>query len=162
MKESSADVNLLGYIKRGPIYQTGPQKRPFDLQNTLENLIAANANFYKALASGDGHLMRQIWSDAEDITCIHPGWGPVTGREAVMRSWETILESPPQINCTEPSGYISGESAYVIAFENLGEGRLIATNVFRLEFDNWKMIHHQAGIARPTPAPKNVDKTRMH
>ena len=75
MKESSADVNLLGYIKRGPIYQTGPQKRPFDLQNTLENLIAANANFYKALASGDGHLMRQIWSDAEDITCIHPGGG---------------------------------------------------------------------------------------
>ena len=35
-----------------------PQKRLFDLQNTLENLIAANANFYKALASGDGHLMR--------------------------------------------------------------------------------------------------------
>ena len=162
MNESSADVNLLGYIKCSPIYQAGPQKRPFDLQNTLENLIAANANFYKALASGDGHLMRQIWSDAEDITCIHPGWGPVTGREAVMRSWETILESPPQINCAEPSGYISGESAYVIGFENLGEGRLIATNVFRFEFDDWKMIHHQAGIARPTPAPKNVDKTRMH
>ena len=102
--------------------------------------------------------MRQIWSDAEDITCIHPGWGPVTGREAVMRSWETILESPPQINCTEPSGYISGESAYVIAFENLGEGRLIATNVFRLEFDDWRMIHHQAGLPAPRPLPRTSTK----
>jgi len=133
-----------------------------DLQNALENLITANANFYEALASGDCGLMQSIWSDADDITCIHPGWGPVAGREAVMRSWETILENPPQITCTEPRGYISGESAYVITFENLGEGRLIATNLFRLESNGWKMIHHQAGIARPTPTPKRPAKTQMH
>lgn len=106
--------------------------------------------------------MRQIWSTAEDITCIHPGWEPVSGRESVMRSWETILGSPPQITCTEPTGYISDQSAYVIAFENLGEGRLVATNLFRLEFNDWKMIHHQAGIARPVPPPKIIDKNRMH
>jgi hypothetical protein len=26
--------------------------------------------------------MQRIWSDADTITCIHPGWGPVAGREA--------------------------------------------------------------------------------
>jgi len=132
------------------------------VQNPLENLIDANQKFYEALASGDFDEMQRIWSDADDVTCIHPGWGPVVGREAVMRSWETILENPPQITCTEPRGYVSSESAYVIVYENLGEGRLIATNLFRLEADEWKMIHHQAGIARPTPSPESAAKTRMH
>jgi len=132
------------------------------VDNPLNLLIAANQNFYEALASGDFDEMQRIWSDADDVTCIHPGWGPVVGREAVMRSWETILENPPQITCSEPRAYVSGESAYVIAYENLGEGRLTATNLFRLEADEWKMIHHQAGIARPTPSPESVAKTRMH
>ena len=132
------------------------------MRNPLERLIDVNQNFYEALASGDFDEMQRIWSDADDVTCIHPGWGPVVGREAVMRSWETILENPPQITCSEPRAYVSGESAYVIAYENLGEGRLTATNLFRLEADEWKMIHHQAGIARPTPSPENAAKTLMH
>ena len=132
------------------------------MRNPLERLIDVNQNFYEALASGEFDEMQRIWSDADDVTCIHPGWGPVVGREAVMRSWETILENPPQITCSEPRAYVSGESAYVIAYENLGEGRLTATNLFRLEADEWKMIHHQAGIARPTPSPENAAKTRMH
>ncbi|MDP6399407.1 MAG: nuclear transport factor 2 family protein [Arenicellales bacterium] len=52
------------------------------MQNPLENLIAANPHFYEALASGDCGQMQRIWSDADTITCIHPGWGPVAGREA--------------------------------------------------------------------------------
>lgn len=132
------------------------------MDNPLNLLITANQNFYETLASGDFDEMQRIWSDADDVTCIHPGWGPVTGREAVMRSWETILENPPQITCSEPRGYVSSRSAYVIVYENLGEGRLIATNLFRLEADEWKMIHHQAGIARPTPSLESAAKTRMH
>ena len=132
------------------------------MQDPLERLITANQYFYEALASGDHDVMQRIWSDADDITCIHPGWGSVVGHEAVMRSWETILENPPRITCSEPRGYVSGGSAYVIVYENLGQGRLIATNLFRLEADEWKMIHHQAGIARPTPGPESATKTRMH
>lgn len=130
--------------------------------NPLEEVLSVNASFYEALATGDFDLMQKVWSNTDDVTCIHPGWGSIFGRQSVMRSWETILQSPPQIACTEPRGFVSGDSAYVIAYENLGDGRLIATNLFRLEDDQWKMIHHQAGVARPASTAQPVSQTSIH
>ena len=132
------------------------------MSNSLEEVLSTNAAFYEALATGDLGLMKKVWSNTDDVTCIHPGWGSILGRQSVMRSWETILQSPPQIACTEPRGFVSGDSAYVIAYENLGEGRLIATNLFRLEDDAWKMIHHQAGVARPASTPQRASHTSIH
>ena len=132
------------------------------MQDSLEEILSANARFYEALASGNFGLMQRLWSDTDDVTCIHPGWGPVIGRDSVMRSWETILQSPPQIACTEPRGFVRGESAYVIAYENLGESRLIATNLFRLENNEWKIIHHQAGVARPVTTQQRASHTAIH
>ena len=96
------------------------------MSNPVEEVLSTNAAFYEALATGDFGLMQKVWSNTDDVTCIHPGWGSIFGRQSVMRSWETILQSPPQIACTEPRGFVSGDSAYVIAYENLGDGRLIA------------------------------------
>ena len=132
------------------------------MSNPLEEVLSTNATFYEALASGDFGLMQKVWSNTDDVTCIHPGWGSILGRQSVMRSWETILQSPPQIACTEPRGFVSGDSAYVIAYENLGDSRLIATNLFRLEDDAWKMIHHQAGVARPASTPQRAPHTSLH
>ena len=128
----------------------------------LEEVLSVNASFYEALATGDFDLMQKVWSNTDNVTCIHPGWGSIFGRQSVMRSWETILQSPPQIACTEPRGVVSGDSAYVIAYENLGEGRLIATNLFRLENDEWKMIHHQAGVARPVTTQQRASHAAIH
>ena len=132
------------------------------MSNPVEEVLSTNAAFYEALATGDFGLMQKVWSNTDDVTCIHPGWGSILGRQSVMRSWETILQSPPQIACTEPRGFVSGDSAYVIAYENLGDGRLIATNLFRLEDDAWKMIHHQAGVARPASTPQRAPHTSLH
>ena len=132
------------------------------MSNPVEEVLSTNAAFYEALATGDFGLMQKVWSNTDDVTCIHPGWGSIFGRQSVMRSWETILQSPPQIACTEPRGFVSGDSAYVIAYENLGDGRLIATNLFRLEDDAWKMIHHQAGVARPANTPQRPSHTSIH
>ena len=132
------------------------------MSNPLEEVLSTNAAFYEALATGDFGLMQKVWSSSDDVTCIHPGWGSILGRQSVMRSWETILQNPPQIACTEPRGFVSGESAYVIAYEHLGDGRLVATNLFRLEDDAWKMIHHQAGVARPASTPQRASHTSIH
>ena len=132
------------------------------MSNPVEEVLSTNAAFYEALATGDFDLMQKVWSNTDDVTCIHPGWGSILGRQSVMRSWETILQVPPQIACSEPRGFVSGDSAYVIAYENLGDGRLIATNLFRLEDDAWKMIPHQAGVARPASTPQRASHTSIH
>ena len=74
------------------------------MSKPLEEVLSINAAFYEALATGDFGLMQKVWSNTDEVTCIHPGWGSIFGRQSVMRSWETILQSPPQIACNEPEG----------------------------------------------------------
>jgi hypothetical protein len=76
--------------------------------------------------------MDALWSSRERVSCIHPGWGPLIGRAAVMESWHAILTgpSPPQIEAHQAQAFVAGASAYVICYERVGAAHLIATNVF--------------------------------
>lgn len=110
-------------------------------------ILFANEAFYLTFASGDAEVMDSIWSSRENVTCIHPGWHPLIGRDKVMSSWRAILSNSeaPEIRCEHNSVHIDGSIAYVLCAEILATGQLAATNIFALEGSAWKMIHHQAG-----------------
>ena len=114
-------------------------------------LLFANVAFYIAFAGRDLEAMEALWARRSAVTCIHPGWLPLAGREAVMRSWEAILSSPtsPAIACWNASAHVLGEVAYVLCHEQLEHGYLAATNVFVREDGAWKMVDHQAGASPP-------------
>lgn len=116
-------------------------------------VIFANKAFYAAFAGRDMAAMNDTWARVAGVSCIHPGWPPITGREAVMKSWRSILLNPasPAIVCHRPQAFLLGEAAYVVCFEQVGETVLAATNVFVREEGSWKMVHHQAG---PAPVVK--------
>ncbi len=119
-------------------------------------VLFANEAFYRAFADRDAQAMDAIWSSNAPATCIHPGWGPIQDRDEIVASWAAILadDNAPDIQCRDADAQIYGDVAVVICFETLGEGRLIATNIFCREGSIWKMIHHQAG---PTSAAPDHD-----
>ena len=47
--------------------------------------------FYEALQQGDIDKLMAVWSDDEDIACIHPGGARVVGPGAVRASFELIF-----------------------------------------------------------------------
>jgi len=112
-----------------------------------EAILFANDAFYAAFASGDFALMRSAWADDREITCLHPGWRPLVGRQEVMDSWETILASgeTTDIRCVGARAFSLGETAYVIGFERMSGTVLAMTNIFARHGDLWRMVHHQAG-----------------
>lgn len=114
-------------------------------------VLFANDAFYTAFAGRDASLMQVVWSERDSISCVHPGWPALIGREAVMASWTSILGnmSSPQIRCLQPEAFVIGDIAYVICHEQVSDGFLIATNIFLREGSVWKMVHHQAGPAPP-------------
>lgn len=125
-------------------------------------VLAANAAFYAAFAAGDVAAVEACWSRSPDVAVIHPGWPAVHGRDAVIESFRQIFdgESPPNIECAEAAVYVSGAFAFVICTEHLEGGDLVATNLFVLEGDAWKMVHHQAG---PQPArPRGNGSPTVH
>lgn len=115
------------------------------------DVLAANAAFYRAFADRDADAMDALWAQRDAVACVHPGWQALHGRDEVMASWRSILDSPdaPDISCARAAVYATGETALVICVEKLQGGMLAATNVFVRESGEWRIVHHHAGpIAR--------------
>jgi ketosteroid isomerase-like protein len=126
-------------------------------------ILFANEAFYIAFANRDLGAMDDVWARHTAVTCVHPGWAPITERAEVMESWKAILTSPsaPKIACVEPAVRMVGDVACVICHEVLDQGFLVATNIFVREDGQWKIIHHHAGAAPPPddegePAPPDT------
>ena len=122
-----------------------------------EAILFANDALYGAFAHGDLAAMEALWANEAPVAVIHPGWQALIGRKRVMESWQAILEgpNPPDITCHGASAHICGEVAYVLCYERVGGGFLIATNLFMREDGAWRMIHHQAGPTSITELPEN-------
>jgi ketosteroid isomerase-like protein len=126
---------------------------------TDREVLAVNEAFYRAFATRELADMERLWAASAEVTCIHPGWNAVRGREPVLASWQSILSSPnsPAIAAANATAHVLGEAAYVICEEHINGAVLIATNIFVREAGEWKLAHHQAGhllarIQAPPPA----------
>jgi len=123
-----------------------------------QQILAANARFYDAFARRDIEGMDALWARELPVACIHPGWSALKGRARVLASFRGILgnDDSPKIVPTEASAFLYGECAFVVCYENVPQGRLLATNVFAREEGEWKMVHQQAGPTSGAPeAPPN-------
>ncbi len=127
---------------------------------------AANTAFYTAVETADLDLLGALWVDgpgADGVTCIHPGWPVVRGRDEVLRSFALILANMPYIQffLTEVDIRVSGNVAVVGCVENtltaledeedpssgFAGGRVVATNVFRHIGGSWRLwVHHASPV----------------
>lgn len=115
-------------------------------------ILFANEAFYRAFADQDIDAMIEMWSSSAAISCIHPGWAPLYGPDAVIESWVSILGGPhaPRVEVLQPKVQHYGNTATVICYEKIDDNFLIATNLFVREGKQWRLVHHQAG---PVPEP---------
>ncbi|NUP11464.1 MAG: nuclear transport factor 2 family protein [Polyangiaceae bacterium] len=133
-----------------------------------EAVLASNKAFYTAFEALDAAAMDAVWSSSAPVTCIHPGWAPVTGRDRVLDSWSGIFRGTDRIRfeLNDIRTFISGDHAWVILMEEIEAhqaGQLvrayaITTNIFVREEAGWKMVHHHAG---PTPPPSKQPKASV-
>jgi len=114
----------------------------------------ANARFYRVFETLDLRQMEEIWAHGEHVRCVHPGWGLLTGWDAVRESWESIFKNSEEMrfSITDVNAYVEGAFGWVTCTENiLSEARgkisvtsVLATNIFERSAGEWRMIHHHA------------------
>jgi ketosteroid isomerase-like protein len=121
------------------------------MRGTELEVLEANEAFYRAFATRDANAMAAVWAEAHPVACIHPGWDVLDGRDAVLASWRGIFGSgdSPDVTCSLAEARVLGEAAFVTCHEEIGEGRLAATNLFVREGGAWRMVHHQATPIAP-------------
>ena len=109
------------------------------------DILAANDAYYQAFVAGDFAAMSRVWGQ-DDLSCIHPGWPLLLGREEILESYQQILSNPNQerVEHRHETVMVSGDEARVFCVEFVGGAALAATNMFRRADGAWRMIHHQA------------------
>lgn len=122
--------------------------------NLLDSLLMANARFYEAFESTNLDVFDEVWSHQPYVKCIHPGWPVQTGWTAVRASWETVFSSNVRMKFSlrNIQAEVYGDLGVVTLTEETmlrGAGPttvnpLSATNLFKLEKGEWRMIHHHS------------------
>ena len=115
--------------------------------------LFANEAFYLAFESADLEAMEALWAARHEVVCLHPGWPPLFGRDAVLASWRGILTNArqPAVTMFGARAVTVGDAVDVVCFERIGDQTLVATNLFVLEDDVWRIVHHQAGPCAEPP-----------
>jgi uncharacterized protein (TIGR02246 family) len=125
---------------------------------------AENA-FYEALERSDLEGMMAVWSEDEDIVCVHPGGPRLSGQDQVRESWAKIFAggAGPGVRITHQVAVSGMMIAVHSVHENFavpGDARaqvpVVATNVYLRTAAGWRMIVHHASPApvQPEPAPR--------
>ena len=124
-----------------------------------DDVRSASDQFYSALeamANGDASFMADIWSHENDVTTMHPVGGREEGWDAVSGSWEGVAAASADGTVTRSDQIIRviGDTAYELCTESAsmtfaGEPIALehrATNVYRRENGEWKIVHHHADL----------------
>jgi ketosteroid isomerase-like protein len=125
-------------------------------------VLFTNDAFYAAFANRDMAAMGNVWAADDNISVIHPGWGPLFGHDKVLESWDTILSSThsPMVQCREAKVSLKGDVAIVVCYEDIEGHFLIATNIFAKQGARWCMTHHQAAPTNGVPSQDgNAEKS---
>ena len=125
----------------------------------------AEAAFYEAIERGDIEALMEVWSDDEEIVCVHPGGPRLSGVVQVRESWAQILKSGLQFKIHLAGQVVVQGMMLSIhsVHENIlvqGESRprppVVATNVYQRGAAGWRMIVHHASPA-PQPGGARAD-----
>jgi ketosteroid isomerase-like protein len=108
---------------------------------------------YEAMRRGDADGLMALWSDDDEICCIHPGGKRLVGASAIRASFEAIFGNgaidaePHRVRRLE-----SHSSAVHSVLERIrvrsAEGEqfawVVATNVYLKSADGWRLVAHHA------------------
>ena len=127
--------------------------RPKPPAPTLVSADDIELELYESMRKGDIERLMGLWSDDDEICCIHPGGARLVGAAAIRASFEAIFGNgaidaePHRVRRLE-----SHSSAVHSVLERIrvrsakGEqfAWVVATNVYLKSADGWKLVAHHA------------------
>jgi ketosteroid isomerase-like protein len=122
--------------------------------------------FYEALQNADIERLMAVWSDDDDIVCVHPGGPRVVGTAAIRAAFDSIFsngaidarpEKVRRLHTHASAVHSVLEQVRVMTDEGPRQGWVIATNVYVKTAFGWRMVAHHASPGTPGELQEMVE-----
>ena len=114
--------------------------------------------FYEALQRGDIERLMSVWSDDEEISCVHPGGPRVVGAGAIRAAFESIFahgavnarpEKVRRLQTLSCAVHSVLEQIQIMTPEGPQSAWVVATNVYLKTAQGWRLVSHHASPGSP-------------
>lgn len=121
------------------------------------------AQFYEALREGDLDKLMALWSDDDEVVCVHPGGPRVVGVRAIRAAFESVFaaghivaqpEQVRRVQALNSAVHSVVERITISTPEGQREGFVVATNVYVRTTQGWRMVTHHASPGHAEEAPE--------
>ena len=111
------------------------------------------AQLYEALQRGDIERLMAVWSDDDDICCVHPGGPRLVGAAAIRASFDAMFANgaidarPDKVRRLQSQGcavHSVLEQVRVMTPEGVQSAWVVATNVYIKGAHGWRLVAHHA------------------
>ncbi|MFI4929950.1 MAG: YybH family protein [Burkholderiales bacterium] len=145
---------------------------PSKIAHLLATPDDVETQFYEALRDADIDKLMAVWSDDDDIVCVHPGGPRAVGARAIRASFEAIFErggipvQPEQVHRThslEVAVHSVVETVAIRSAEGTQQAHVVATNVYLKTALGWRLVAHHASPVSAVEPREPVDApTTLH
>ncbi|MDY0012615.1 MAG: nuclear transport factor 2 family protein [Rhodocyclaceae bacterium] len=121
--------------------------------------VEAEAAFYDALSRSDLEGMMAVWSEDDEVYCVHPGGPRIAGLAAIRESWRQIFAAGQRLEIrlshqTAIANMMMAAHSLMehiaLAGEDLHQPPVLATNIFTRGAHGWRIVaHHASPLAEP-------------
>jgi ketosteroid isomerase-like protein len=114
--------------------------------------------FYEAMRHGDIDKLMAVWSDEDDISCVHPGGARLIGPGAIRAAFDAMFsngminvypEKVKRVMTTSSAIHSVLERIQVMTNEGPQVAWVMATNVYIKGIQGWRLAAHHASPGTP-------------
>jgi ketosteroid isomerase-like protein len=114
--------------------------------------------FYEALQRGDIEQLMAVWSDDDDIVCVHPGGPRIVGAQAIRGAFDAMFgnggidvraESVRRVHGAACAVHSVLEQVQVLGEMGPQSAWVLATNVYFKTAQGWRLVAHHASPGSP-------------
>jgi uncharacterized protein (TIGR02246 family) len=130
------------------------------------------AQFYEALQQADLNKLMAVWSDDDDIACVHPGGSRMLGQAAIRASFEAIFANgaiPVQPQGVRRLAALGCAVHHLVERITLAEAQgsrsawVLATNVYVKTAQGWRLVaHHASPGSEPAEPMAGATPSTLH
>jgi len=122
--------------------------------------------FYEALQRGDIDKLMAVWSDDDEIACVHPGGPRLIGAAAIRASFEAIfsngaIDAQPEkvrrVISHSSAVHSVLERVQVMSSDGPQSAWVIATNVYLKGAQGWRLVAHHASPGTPQEVQEIIE-----